>query len=363
MRILMVHDESLDGGYGAESYVRRLVAGLRVAGDEVEVVAGERRHHGASKLLDPWDPVARRLVSERAAAFQPDVVHHHNIGRELSASVLTAASNVPAVMTVHDQRILGAREHPTRSIRGIAEVIGAEAISRTARRRLTATIAVSERLASLLMTAGFPDVTTIPVPALDPVEKLRPAQDCRDIAVVARLAPDKGIDHVIDAFTALGADAHGARLLIAGDGPERAALQRRARDLGERVSFLGRLGEAGVSSLLGRVRAVVVASVPGRRPEGSSLAVVEAATHGRPVIGSDDPAVQEVVERLGAGVIVPAGNSAALLVELRRLLADDGLVASIAAHSQEAAAAHTTRAVATATHEVYERVTRRRVVP
>ena len=356
MKILMVHDESLDGGYGAESYIRRLVSGLHTAGDELSILAGERRHHGAGKLFDPWDPIARRLVAERAAEFGPDLIHHHNIGRELSASVLTAAPGVPAVMTVHDQRILGAREHPTRSLRGIAEVVGSEAVSRVARRRLAATIAVSDRLGLLLSTAGFPDVTTVPVPALDPVEKLRPAQDCRDIAVIARLAPDKGIDHVIDAFTALGADARGARLLIAGDGPERAALQDRARGLGERVAFLGRLGEAGVSSLLGRVRAVVVASVPGRRPEGSSLAVVEAATHGRPVIGSDDPAVQEVVDRLGAGVIVPAGNSAALLVELRRLLSDDELVAAIAAHSQPAASGHTIAAVTAATRAVYQHV-------
>jgi glycosyltransferase involved in cell wall biosynthesis len=121
------------------------------------------------------------------------------------------------------------------------------------------------------------------------------------------------------------------------------------------VSFLGRLGEAGVSSLLGRVRAVVVASVPGRRPEGSSLAVVEAATHGRPVVGSDDPAVREVVERLGAGAIVPAGNSAALLVELRRVLTDDDLVASIAAHSTKMASSHTITAVTAATRAVYQR--------
>ena len=136
MRILVVHDEPIERGYGAEAYVRRLVAGLRAAGDTVEVMAGERRHNGAAKLLDLWDPVARRMVTDRAKEFRPDVIHHHNIARELSASVLTAVPGVPAVMTVHDQRILGAREHLTRSARGIAEVIGAEAVSRVARRRV-----------------------------------------------------------------------------------------------------------------------------------------------------------------------------------------------------------------------------------
>ncbi len=359
MKILMVHDASLDSGYGAESYIRRLVAGLRAAGDDVALVAGERRHHGVAKLLDPWDPVARRLVSDRVASVQPDVIHHHNVGRELSASVLTVAREIPAVMTVHDQRMLGAREHPTRSARGLAEGAGAEILQRVARRRLAATIAVSDRLAALLREARMPAVTTIGVPAIEPVEKVRPAAECRDVAVIARLAPDKGVDLVIDAFIALGTEARGARLLIAGDGPERAALQYRARSLGDRVAFLGRLGEAGVSSLLGRVRLVVVASVPGRRPEGSSLAVVEAATHARPVIGSDDPAVAEVMERLEAGVVVPAGNSAAVLVELRRLLSDDQAVARFAAAGQAAAAGHTTAAVAAATQLVYREVTGR----
>jgi glycosyltransferase involved in cell wall biosynthesis len=356
MKILMVHDESVDGGYGAESYLRRLVAGLRAAGDDVELVAGERRHHGIGKVLDPWDPFARRLVSERAAQVRPDVIHHHNVTRELSAAVLTAAPTIPAVMTVHDQRILGAREHVSRTPRGFAEIAGAEIVRRVARRRLAATIAVSEPLAAMLRSAGLPGVTAIPVPALDPVEKLRPAEECRDVAVIARLAPDKGIDHVIDAFAALGTDGRGARLLIAGDGPQRAELQERAGSLGERVAFLGRLSEAGVSSLLGRVRVVVVASVPGRRPEGSSLAVVEAATHGRAVIGSDDPAVAAVVDDLGAGVVVPAGNSAALLVELRRLLRDDAAVADAAARGLAGASRHTIAAVTAATQAVYRDV-------
>jgi glycosyltransferase involved in cell wall biosynthesis len=353
VKVLMVHDEALDGGYGAESYVRRLVAGLRAAGDEVSLVAGERRHHGASKLLDPWDPLARRLVNERAASFRPDVIHHHNVSRELSASVLTAGRGTPAVMTVHDQRMLGAREHSSGGPRALAEAASAQLLQRVARRRLAATIAVSDRLAGLLETAGMPRVVTIPVPALDPVSVLRSAQECRDIAVIARLAPDKGIDHVIDAFASLGSDGRGSRLLIAGEGPERGALQHRARDLGDRVAFLGRLSEAGVSSLLGRVRLVVVASVPGRRPEGSSLAVVEAATHGRPVIGSDDPAVCEVLQRLGAGVVVPAANSAALLVELRRFLADDDAVAAAAERGRERAVSHSIATVTAETRAVY----------
>lgn len=353
MRVLVVHDEPLESGYGAESYVRRLVSGLRTAGDAVEVLAGERRHRGASKLLDLWDPLARRLVTERARRFRPDVIHHHNIARELSASVLAAAPTVPAVMTVHDQRILGAREHGRRSPRGFIETVGARAVSHAARRHLAATIGVSDRLSEMLRAAEFPAVSTVPVPAADSVAPTRPAEDCHDVAVVARLAADKGLDTAIAAFRILGADAGRSRLLIAGDGPLRAELAREAAPLGDRVEFQGRLDEGAVSALLGRVRLVVVASIPGRRPEGSSLAVVEAAAHGRPVIGTDDPAVAEVLGRTGAGDVVPAGDPQALADAIRRYLGDDSLVASVAARGRQGAQAHSIAAVTRATREVY----------
>lgn len=361
MKVLIVHDELLESGYGAESYVRRLVTGLRSAGDTVETVAGERRHRGAAKLFDAWDPLAWRLVSDRAQRFSPDVIHHHNIARELSASVLTAAPHIPAVMTVHDKRMLGAREHSRLTPYGVSEAIGSAVLLRTARRHLSATIGVSEELSAALVANDLPNVSTVGVPVLEPVGPTQSAVGCRDVAIIGRLAPDKGVDVVIDAFATLGDVAHGSRLIIAGDGPSRASLQRRAAPLGDQVSFLGRLGETQVSALLGRVRVVVVASLPGRRPEGSSLSVVEAAAHGRPVIGSDDPAVREVLEHVGSGEVVPAGDPKALADALRRYLIDDELVATVAERARRASSSHSIEAVTRATRAVYAYVLGRTV--
>jgi glycosyltransferase involved in cell wall biosynthesis len=355
MRVLMVHDESIERGYGAESYVRRLVDGLRTAGDEVEVVAGEVHHEGAGRVRDVWDPAARQLVGERSQRFQPDVVHFHNITRELSASVLAATSGAPAVMTVHDLRLLGAREHAAFTPRGVAELLSAGVVRRTAKRRLAATIGVSDRVSTALRSQRFPAVSTVGVPAATPALPPRPVVACRDVAVIARLAPDKGIDLVIDAFRTATVDANtDSRLFIAGDGPWREFLRRRAAPLGARVNFLGRLAESDVSALLGRVRVVIVASQPTRRPEGSSLAVVEAATHGRPVIATDDPAVSEVATDLGGALIVPAGSADALAGALRRLLAEDELAMTLGALGQRnAAERHSIAAVTEATRVVY----------
>src|SRR5581483_145417 len=220
MRVLMVHDEPIVAGYGAEAYVRRLIDGLRATGDEVDVIDGEIRHTGVGRVRDVWDPAARTLVARRAQRFQPDVIHFHNIARELSPSVLTAAPDVPAVMTVHDFRLLGAHEHARFSARGRMERVVGRRVRTAAAKRLAATVGVSERVSDSLRRNGFRNVATVRVPAAEPVTTPISVATCRDVAVVARLARDKGVDVAIEAFRiATQSDTSERRLLIAGDGP------------------------------------------------------------------------------------------------------------------------------------------------
>jgi glycosyltransferase involved in cell wall biosynthesis len=357
MRVLVVHDEPVEGGYGAEAYVRRLIAGLRDAGDEVAVFAGEVRHTGARRLRDVWDPAARDLITEHAAEFDPDVIHFHNIARELSASVLGAAPQVPAVMTVHDFRLLGAFEHSLLGARGYVERGVARQVRRAAIKRLAATIGVSDQVSDGLRAAGFPNVSTVRVPVEAPANAPRPVTECRDVAVVARLAKDKGVDVAIAAFdAATDEQPDGRRIRIAGDGPERAKLERRiaGRPSPERFELLGRLDEAAVSALLGDVRAVVVASQPQHRPEGSSLAMVEAAMHGRPVVASNDPAVKEVAATLGNALVTTGWSVDEFTRELERLFADDDLARQLGQRGKaNAERLHSVAAVTAATQDVY----------
>jgi glycosyltransferase involved in cell wall biosynthesis len=354
----MVHDQPLEDGYGAEAYVRRLVGGLRSAGDDVDVLAGRRIHRGAGKLLDVWDPAAARLVADHARVFRPDVLHFHNLARELSASVLTAAAGVPAVMTVHDFRLLGAHEHNGLSARGRVERVVAGQVRRLAKRRLQATVGVSEPVSDALRHNGFPAVTTVPVPAAAPAVVSVPAAQCRDVAVIARLTKDKGVGLALDAFDAATADSPaGDRIIVAGDGPERDRLVRRSRPLRDRVEFVGRLDETEVSALLGRVRAVVVASQPRHRPEGSSLALVEAAVNGRPVLASADPAVQSVAGEIGNALVVADWSVDAFAAALRRILDDDALVTDLGERGrQNGQKLHSVGVVTAATREVYRSV-------
>jgi glycosyltransferase involved in cell wall biosynthesis len=129
--------------------------------------------------------------------------------------------------------------------------------------------------------------------------------------VVSRLASEKGIDVAIDAC---GAADIG--LVVAGDGPERGALEARAREGGQEVRFLGRVDDARLASLRA---GAAVALVPSRSAETFGLAAAEAMAMGLPVAASRVGALPELVEEEG---LVAAGDVGALVRAIGRLAGD-----------------------------------------
>lgn len=91
---------------------------------------------------------------------------------------------------------------------------------------------------------------------------------------VARLLPYKNVDVVIEAVRRMP----GARLVVVGDGPERAALTQRVRDL-PRVQLAGRVDDARLRWLYRNCAALVAAS-----HEDYGLSPLEAAAFGRPSV-------------------------------------------------------------------------------
>jgi glycosyltransferase involved in cell wall biosynthesis len=127
--------------------------------------------------------------------------------------------------------------------------------------------------------------------------------------VVSRLAPEKGVDVAIDACRAAGIS-----LVVAGDGPERAALQARAGDTD--VRFAGHVDDTELAALRA---GAAVALVPSRSAETFGLAAAEAMAAGVPVVASRVGALPELVEEHG---LVPAGDARALAHAIERLAGD-----------------------------------------
>jgi glycosyltransferase involved in cell wall biosynthesis len=157
-----------------------------------------------------------------------------------------------------------------------------------------------------------------PVRALDapPLPAAGVASELPSYAiVVSRLAPEKGVDIAIDACRAAG-----ITLVVAGDGPERAALEARAAGArgvaGATVRFAGRVDDLELAELRARAS---IALVPSRSAETFGLAAAEAMAAGLPVVASRVGALEELLDD---DALVPPGDAVALAGVIERLAGD-----------------------------------------
>jgi glycosyltransferase involved in cell wall biosynthesis len=313
---------------GVEVVSAQLVAELAARGhnvtvltsrDDEELVEQETFTDGVevhrlplSKALRSYDVellyAVRTKVGRLREATRPDVVH----------TVFTG----PGILF----------QHQTRSVHPAPEMVsfhGSWPQLELGRHRLLASV-----LQQADWVTGCSDATLADLRRLDPdlaerssvVHNARPRSangaaplaDPPVILAMARLTREKGIDLAIDAFALVRRQIPAARLVIAGDGPERAALEERARvhGLGDAVSFLGWVSPAEQEPLFARSTVVVVPS----RLEGFGLVALEAMLMARPLVATRVGGLPEVVGD-EAGLVEPE-DAGALAASILTLLAD-----------------------------------------
>jgi len=166
---------------------------------------------------------------------------------------------------------------------------------------------------------------------------------------VGRLEREKGVRVLLEAFT----QTREGRLAVVGEGPLRDEVER----AGARVRALGRLPRERLPALYAAADALVVPSIPTatfREPWG--LVANEAMLQGTPVIATDavGAAAGGLVNHGRNGLVVPAGDAAAVAGAIGTLLGDPGLRerlgvaarADVAGFSEEAWVAGVGRALA-----------------
>jgi glycosyltransferase involved in cell wall biosynthesis len=152
---------------------------------------------------------------------------------------------------------------------------------------------------------------------------------------VGRLVEKKGFDVLVDAAAMLP----GAHVLIAGDGSLRDELRRRAEARHAPVSFAGTLDRERVAEAFAAADAVAVPSVVDRagNVDGLPNTLLEALASGRPVVASALAGIPDVVSDGQNGLLVKAGDAAALAAALGRLKDDAATRGRLAAAARRSA--------------------------
>jgi len=137
-------------------------------------------------------------------------------------------------------------------------------------------------------------------------------------AYVGRLAQEKGVDVLLDAWQAIGdtPDSAGSTLILAGDGPNAGAYRARADAQLRNVRFLGKVSD--VREVLRAADALVLPSLS----EGLSNAVLEAMATGLPVVATRIGGLTDQVEDRVTGLLVEPADSRALGEAIGALLSN-----------------------------------------
>lgn len=172
----------------------------------------------------------------------------------------------------------------------------------------------------------------VPNPSIRPSPR-RPDETMR-ILFVGRLTNWKGIETVLLALPQLP----GVQLTIVGSGPEGPLLRELTRQLAldDRVTFTGRLSSVETEAQMSAAHVLVLPSCY----EGLSHTLLEAGERGLAAVASDIGGNRAVIQDDENGLLVPYGDTSALVATLRRLRDDEHLRIRLATALQKTAHSH-----------------------
>ena len=319
MRVGLALYGSLDERSGGFRYDRKLVEGLRRAGDSVEVVELPWRAYPRG-LLDNASPTIRdRLRVDVDVMVQDELAHPSLVlaNRDLPYPIVSVVHHLRASEPRRLSPLYRAVER-----RYLATVDGVVCNSAATRDAVTA-------------LGVDPDATVVAPPAGD---RFDPAIDDAAIgeraderplrvAFVGNIAPRKGLDTLVEGMARAEAAVELTVVGRAVDEGHVADVRRlvRERGLGDRVRFAGRLSDADLGDTL---RESHVLAVPSRY-EGFGIVYLEGMSFGLPAVASRAGGAAETVADGETGVLVDPDDPDAVARALEGFAADPDRLADM----------------------------------
>lgn len=329
---------------GMKGHLLTLARGLKAKGYDIEIacppdtgLAAEVDKLGLPvhpiALVGPLHPVRDSICVKQLIGIMRrgryDIIHFHGAKASLVgriAALLAGCRNT--VMTVHNFIIY--TEVPP--VKRLVFKYGEKLLSRVTARIIT----VSEALRNdLVQVYNIAPEKIIPVyNGIDTSfyqgqhdksaarAKLNLGDDSVVVGTVARMAPQKGLNYLIEAVAAINmaqpASAENICFVIAGDGPLRADLEDQAKSLGvgEKIIFPGYIKD--IPALLACFDLFVIPSIA----EGLSITTIEAMAAGLPVVATRVGGLPELVKPGINGYLVEPREPSAIADAILSVLAD-----------------------------------------
>jgi len=354
MKILLVNDYAALTG-GAEIGVQMLRDGLRQRGHDARLFASSAQQRKGMRLADyqcfgttsrfrtllqtanVW---AFRRLRRVLKEFQPDVVHVTIFLTQLSPLILPLLKNVPSLYHVVWYRPIcpvGTKMLPGGTdcqvpmgvacyryqclpLYDWAPLMLQMRLWRRWRHAFDLIVANSEAVKRRLIAEGIAPVAVIRNGIVARSHR-PPLATPPTVAFVGRLVQEKGLDVLLHAFHTVVTHLPAARLLVAGDGPERETLRALIDDLrlSSQVTLLGHLSSSEVEQ---HCNEAWVQVAPSRWAEPFGLVAVEAMMRGTAVVASNTGGLAEIIQDGQTGFLVPPGDVDALAAGLLKLLQD-----------------------------------------
>lgn len=358
MKKKVLHLRTSAGFWGPERQISQLIEPMRRHGFEIEVlvlyrhrpelpvthplVAAVRQKHGrATQLADRWRdlPLTFSSVTEELESKDFTLLHTHEYKSDIIGGMAAKLAGIPAVASVrgYTDRTLPLRLY--------------KHIDLFALRWFDRVLPVSNHMRDQLLEAGLSGQRVVTMyDAIDPqsfgagwdsdLVRLRQRLGLdgapKVVSIVGRLSPEKGHRYFLESAAQILERFSETRFLITGDGPERHNLESLAANLGvdHTVFFLGYRRD--VSTIMGTSDVVVLSS----EREGFGDVLIEAMSLAKPVVATAVGGVPEIVRHEETGLLVPAGDSAAMAQAVARLLNDPVWAGWLGAQGHEVVTQH-----------------------